>query len=710
MSAKKHTVALSKVEHVPAVLRSFPRWCTWHEGARKGGKPTKVPDVSTADESAWLPWPAVRQLPRTRQQGIGFIFTDKVKVQKDGRTAFLIGLDLDACRDPETGQLSPWAQDVVWNTGNSFTEITPSGCGLRVYLAVRTLPTDLASVKVRVMQPGIPGIDKKPEVQIFGLGPAQYTTVSGVHMEGTAKGLRVLDDLEWLVTMFSMKRGVLYSRVELPIRDPVEWEAIDAVIEQDETSAALARAEWQKVMPEKSASEAFHSLVCRVLQAAGGDGPSARDYLIDHTDWGRGLVHESADPLKYTRADWVEKDIARAAAKTGAAITVSDVFDDLGPLDPSENGQIAGRKEHRWSRTTLDELLDTTLAPWVVQHFFRRGQLGFVIAFPTVGKSTLVAAWIMSVLYDRDWCGKKTRGGSVVALVGEGRRGFANRLDGYRRHHGLGDPPDGRYLELVDFKVPLSGAEGQTAIKDLVAQITRERGHAPALVVIDTLSSHWAASEDSAEFGAPAMRALGDVAAKLNCAIVVVHHTTKGKGTNAMPELADLRGSGAFIGNSDFIYAMCSSGEETAAVGALKVKDDEPPESIEVQRVSVDLGREQDGEPVTAAVFDGDTFELLSRRRMNESARDAASDELIREAIRAVRTLSVEAPVRSADTIGKAIGVRQSEARAAVDMAVARGFLVQQGSNRRDKNYGYVVTDEGLNFEIVFDDLGDLDA
>ena len=39
--------------------------------------------------------------------------------------------DIDDCRDPETGDINPWAMELVAKAG-SYTEITPSGEGLRI--------------------------------------------------------------------------------------------------------------------------------------------------------------------------------------------------------------------------------------------------------------------------------------------------------------------------------------------------------------------------------------------------------------------------------------------------------------------------------------------------------------------------------------------------------------------------------------------------
>ena len=52
-------------------------------------------------------------------------------------------LDLDHCRDPESGALTEWAADLISRAPRSYTEISVSGTGLHVFGAVAPdLPFD----------------------------------------------------------------------------------------------------------------------------------------------------------------------------------------------------------------------------------------------------------------------------------------------------------------------------------------------------------------------------------------------------------------------------------------------------------------------------------------------------------------------------------------------------------------------------------------
>src|SRR5207244_2269479 len=78
----------------------------------------------------------------------------------------LVGVDLDHCRDPETGAIEPWALAIVKELA-SYTEASPSRTGVHV-LAHGTLP---------------PGGRRKGRVEMYAEG--RYFTVTGQHLAGT---------------------------------------------------------------------------------------------------------------------------------------------------------------------------------------------------------------------------------------------------------------------------------------------------------------------------------------------------------------------------------------------------------------------------------------------------------------------------------------------------------------------------------------------
>jgi putative DNA primase/helicase len=117
------------LECLPEELRQRHQWVVWKLEER-GGKPTKVPYIaggsgkaSSTDSLTWRSFEeAVQALETGRYNGIGFVFSSGDP---------FAGVDLDDCRDPETGELEEWAAKIVEAFG-SYAEVSQSGTGVHI--------------------------------------------------------------------------------------------------------------------------------------------------------------------------------------------------------------------------------------------------------------------------------------------------------------------------------------------------------------------------------------------------------------------------------------------------------------------------------------------------------------------------------------------------------------------------------------------------
>jgi len=115
---------------VPSALRDRPQWVCWRSEQRDD-KSTKVPvDANTGeyasatDARTWADVETALEYARDHDSvdGVGFVFTDDDS---------LVGVDLDDCRDSDTGELSEDARAIV-DRLDSYTEVSPSGTGVHV--------------------------------------------------------------------------------------------------------------------------------------------------------------------------------------------------------------------------------------------------------------------------------------------------------------------------------------------------------------------------------------------------------------------------------------------------------------------------------------------------------------------------------------------------------------------------------------------------
>src|SRR5262249_1514555 len=106
------------------------RWLVWRWQRGQNGRWTKPPFCSdqpdrhaaTSDSTTWSSrHTAVSAVLSGKAHGIGFVLTD----------TDIVAIDLDKCRDSETGAISAWAQEIVDAAPGAYVEITVSGTGLR---------------------------------------------------------------------------------------------------------------------------------------------------------------------------------------------------------------------------------------------------------------------------------------------------------------------------------------------------------------------------------------------------------------------------------------------------------------------------------------------------------------------------------------------------------------------------------------------------
>lgn len=131
-----------RFDSVPDSLRDVPAWVVWAFGGNrhKSGKYPKRPfnprtdnPADTTDRATWGTFRDARdafQRSNGGYDGIGFVFA------ADGSHA---GLDLDGCRDPQTGELVAPAARLLADL-DTYTEASPSGRGVKAFAVGRLDP------------------------------------------------------------------------------------------------------------------------------------------------------------------------------------------------------------------------------------------------------------------------------------------------------------------------------------------------------------------------------------------------------------------------------------------------------------------------------------------------------------------------------------------------------------------------------------------
>lgn len=154
---------------VPQELLKLPQWLVWsYEDVPGKDKPTKRPYCamdgrrgSSTNRDTWCK--AIEALKASAHyDGVGFAVT--------AANGF-VGIDLDHCRDDQTGELDAWARSLVDKMA-SYTEVTPSRNGVRIWIKGK-LPEDKGLRNDRI------------GIEIYADG--RFFTVTGEHLAGTPK-------------------------------------------------------------------------------------------------------------------------------------------------------------------------------------------------------------------------------------------------------------------------------------------------------------------------------------------------------------------------------------------------------------------------------------------------------------------------------------------------------------------------------------------
>ncbi|MBE0532990.1 MAG: hypothetical protein IH626_19380 [Rhodospirillales bacterium] len=162
-------------ENPPAELMEMDRWITWRFDPQANGDINKVANAKGETETWGGTYKAaVARAPAPKDGGIGFVF------KKDDD---LGGVDLDTCRDPMTGELTPWAQEVVDDFA-SYTEVSPSKTGVKIF--ARGAPPKLPAHKIPM--PGDPINGHRPQIEAYV--DKRYFTVTGQRHPGTPAEVR----------------------------------------------------------------------------------------------------------------------------------------------------------------------------------------------------------------------------------------------------------------------------------------------------------------------------------------------------------------------------------------------------------------------------------------------------------------------------------------------------------------------------------------
>jgi hypothetical protein len=466
----------------PLIARS--QWSVWRWEQRENGTWHKPPfqtrdpsqHANQDDPSTWSTFEEALEVVNAGQaDGVTYML---------GESDGLGAIDVDHCRDPDTGAIAPWAQYLL-DRSQSYVEVTPSGTGIRVW--------------------GICARDAKPMFKTLDLDHG-----NGARIEIFRHRRKPLT-----VTGYDLNCGKDLASIDRPI----EW--------------ALDHGKRHKPKKPKASQEGSVDAGTTSIDVL------VRGPLAPRTDRSAGFARVVWHfyGLKRSMAEVVallEANPGGVAAKYGGRIEqeVQRLWEKAEAAD-LESGD-PGKPQRR--RYELVNFIDSKVDPnpqYRIEELFPDTGVAIVWGPPKCFKSFWVYDAVMHIALGWPYQGRAVVQGPVVYLALEGGSGFKRRIEAFKQQHRIREAP----FWLLAQRLPLPLVH-----IDLIEDI-RDQEPAPAVVVIDTLNRGIVGDENNPRDMSEFIKAADAIRNAFDCLVIIVHHCgvegTRPRGHSSLGGAAD---------------------------------------------------------------------------------------------------------------------------------------------------------------------------
>jgi AAA domain len=286
------------------------------------------------------------------------------------------------------------------------------------------------------------------------------------------------------------------------------------------------------------------------------------------------------------------------------------------------NGATSSGQRHRFQLVRFGEIKLDSRRRYIVRNLIPRDGLIVVWGPPKCGKSFWVSDLALHVSLGWEYRGRRVEAGAVVYVTCEGQSGYPARVEAFRRskltHDGsLPDPP----FFLLPTRLDLVG-EIEALIAEISAQLA---GAGCILIIIDTLNRSLVGSESRDEDMSAYVRACDRLREAFKCAVIVVHHC----GTNDHRP----RGHTSLTGATDAQIEVKRDKADNIVATVEFMKDGPEGDKIVSRLALVDLGTDEDGEPISSCVVEPSEQPAQSGRMKPLSGQAGIAFRLLQNAI-----------------------------------------------------------------------------
>ena len=631
---------LAKLPRALAPLLERPQWAVWRWTQKPDGTWQKPPfmatqpdrHASTSDPSTWSSYETALAAVRARQaDGISYILTED-----DSFAA----IDLDHCRCLETHSIDIWAQLFLERGRNTYTEVTPSGTGCRIWGLANGGPLH----KKFTLKAG--PREFEPEKIIFAelfRCTRKALTITGYRLN-TVRELTNIDRVfDWAV-IWGERRKVEAAAAEEAVRATNGGNGFnsDGCVYSIDQIEHFVR---EGAPPEANRSELFHTIIGHYL-GCGWDQEKIFEHLQQFPDGIggrylsenrlRGEISRSAGKYGAVELPWSGEsgwtDGGGQQAKAAPAPQPEPVQPPPPPPppppasdpelenneldDPELVDELEDDEKHEPEQSDLPELFvhgspdPRPLTTWLVKHILPArghgllsGQWGTAKTFTAIDLAAAVAT-------GQPFLGRVIkRQSGVLFIAAEGANQVRLRFDAVWKEK-CGDGKERApfcWYEVAPTLLQKGSAEKLIAMARQAEPVLMEQYGLPlGLIIIDTLAAcagyRRSGDENDNAVGQALMNVLRTVAQEIDCFVLGVDHFGKDME-------AGTRGAAAKESSADSVLVCLGHKELSGAISNARLavrKNRGGPQGQEYPFTlrRVEMGQDEDGEPETTMVVD----------------------------------------------------------------------------------------------------------
>ena len=499
MNTQKPSIQTFDGSGIPSELKAMNRWAPWQAVFNvKRGKFDKLPKsavhpeigISTASPEKWFTHDqALTAYIKAKRMLSGICF---VMTGIDG----VVGIDLDNCLSAD-GVVAPWALEVT-RAANSYTEISPSGRGLRIF--------------VLGLADGADWTNNEVGIEVYMGSTPRHLTVSGRLLPGAPTTIAPVAPGFLAGLRGSYGRASTAARLEkkdLPPMPDVLDEAGTPTLGTIELPPAvrdfLADGECSG-----DRSRALHSAAVSVISAGLTMQETLSVLAHSHHAMEVAMDHRRQDYDRALAYLWEHHCVKAAPKARPKALTQAD-FDDLSavldvPVDAEDDGFVPSgdaaddfedvsdvstkpaKPTHKYKiYSAKDYIKSVRKLNWFVKGVVPMAELAAIFGASGSGKTFITLDIACRVALGLKWFGIECRQAKVLYIAAEGAAGMRERMQAWCQHNGedieelsewlfvLGDQPN--LTEKDDVKALVASIKGQCAgvelvIADTMAQVT----------------------------------------------------------------------------------------------------------------------------------------------------------------------------------------------------------------------------------------------